>query len=146
MKTSRDLADLQPGVRVMAEAFLAACRESGIDVLVTCTLRDWESQASLYEQGRTKPGSRVTNAKAGDSAHNYGLAFDVVPLRDGKPVWGTIADRDRALWVQVGKIGEACGLEWGGRWNTFLDLPHFQDLGGKTLAELRNEYRTTQLA
>jgi len=139
VKTSRSLDDLTPDVREKAEAFLQACRESDIDIVVTCTLRDMEQQAALYAQGRTAPGNRVTNARAGDSAHNYGRAFDVVPLRNGKPVWGTTADMDRALWIQVGKIGEAAGLEWAGRWTGFVEYAHFQDLGGKTIAQLKEE-------
>ena len=83
MKNSRSLDDLLPPVRSRAQAFLAACKQEGIDILVTSTYRDLESQAALYAQGRTAPGKRVTNAKPGQSYHNWRVAFDVVPLRDG---------------------------------------------------------------
>lgn len=137
MKSSRSLDDLQPHVAAMCRAHLAACAAAGIDLIVTCTLRDWEMQAQLYRQGRTTKGARVTNADAGDSAHNYGLAYDVVPLRNGKPVWGTIATMDEELWTRVGELGELEGLEWAGRWRTFKEFAHFQDLGGRTIAELK---------
>jgi peptidoglycan L-alanyl-D-glutamate endopeptidase CwlK len=136
MINSRDLKDLHPKVKKMAEAFIAKCKAQGIDVLVTSTYRDNESQNALYAQGRTAPGKRVTNAAAGHSMHNFQCAFDVVPLRNGKPVWGT-AGMDLKLWKSVGAIGESVGLEWGGSWTSFVDYPHFQYTGGLSLADLR---------
>lgn len=136
MINSRDLAALHPKVQAKARAFLEACHAQGIDVLVTSTYRDDESQNALYAQGRTKPGAKVTNAKAGESWHNYRLAFDIVPLRAGKPVWGTKGE-DGKLWARIGAIGEAHGLEWAGRWSRFKEFPHFQWTGGLTLKELQ---------
>lgn len=133
MINSRSLDDLHPRVAEMARHFLEHCDAMGIDVLVTSTFRDAQSQSALYEQGRTKPGRRVTNAKPGQSFHNWQVAFDVVPLRNGKPVWGTTgADGD--LWEQIGKIGESVGLEWAGRWKKFREYAHFQYTGGHNLA------------
>jgi peptidoglycan L-alanyl-D-glutamate endopeptidase CwlK len=90
----------------------------------------------LYAQGRTTKGSIVTNAKAGQSWHNYRLAFDIVPLKNGKPVWGT-SGADGKLWKAIAKIGKACGLEWAGDWKTFSEYPHFQHTGGLTLKDLQ---------
>lgn len=137
MKNSRSLEDLYPGVRRRVEAFLAAAKGEGIDLLVTSTYRDFESQQALYDQGRTKPGKIVTNAKPGRSWHNYGLAVDVVPLRNGKPVW----DAKDPVWETVGKLGEAAGLEWAGRWTKFRELPHFQYTGGATLDQVAQGWR-----
>lgn len=143
--TSRNLYDLHPDVMPLCVRFIAACREHGIDILVTCTYRSMAEQDALYAKGRTAPGRIVTNARGGYSLHNVTLAdgtpaaraFDVVPLRAGKPVWGTSGDGiddnpadddkdDLELWQRVGAIGEACGLEWAGRWRTFREFPHFQ--------------------
>ena len=88
MINSRDLNELLPAVKGRVDDFLEACKGSGIDLLVTSTYRDIESQDALYAQGRTTDGRIVTNAKGGDSFHNYRCAVDVVPLRNGKPVWG----------------------------------------------------------
>lgn len=141
---SRRIEDLHPAVRGKALEFLRRCAESGIDVLITCTYRSNAEQAELYAQGRTKPGRKLTNAKPGQSKHNHtvdglpaSLAFDVVPLRHGKPVWGTSGngidsdptddDRDDLeLWQRVGAIGEAAGLSWAGRWTSFREFPHFE--------------------
>lgn len=137
MISSRKLEDLHPKVKKMAEDFLARCKAAGIDVLITCTYRDAAEQNRLYAIGRTVPGRKVTNAKAGQSFHNYRLAFDCVPMRHGKPVWGTTG-ADGELWAKVGEIGVAVGLEWAGKWTRFKEFPHFQYTGGKPLAHFQN--------
>ena len=136
MQNSRSLSDLHPKVKAMAEAFINSCKKEGIDILVTSTYRDAESQNELYAQGRTKPGNKVTNAKAGQSWHNYRLAFDVVPLRNGKPVWGTTGE-DGKLWKRIGAIGKSVGLEWAGDWVSMKEFPHFQFSQGLTIKDLQ---------
>ena len=137
MINSRSIMDLHPKVQIIISAMVEACIEAGFDILITSTYRDAEAQNSLYSQGRTKKGSIVTNAKAGESFHNYRLAFDIVPLRNGKPVWGT-KGADGKLWKDIAKIGKACGLEWAGDWKTFVEFPHFQYTQGLTLKDLQN--------
>lgn len=134
--SSRKLTDLHPQMQSMVTRFLANARAAGIDLLVTCTYRSNEEQAALYAIGRTKPGRIVTNAKPGRSTHNNtlngkpaALAVDVVPARDGKPVWSA----SDPVWKRVGEIGEKVGLEWAGRWTTFREYPHFQHPQAKTL-------------
>jgi len=46
------------------------------------TLRTFAEQDALYAKGRTEAGKIVTNAKGGMSYHNYGLAIDIVLLKD----------------------------------------------------------------
>ena len=133
MINSRNLDDLLPQVKIKVEQFIQACKDKGIDILVTSTYRDMESQDALYEQGRTTPGKIVTNARAGDSYHNWRCAVDVVPIIGGKPDW----DGSHPAWQQIGEIGEECGLEWAGRWKSFRELAHFQYTNGLTLAQLK---------
>ena len=132
MINSRNLSDLNPRVEVLARKFIAECEKQGIHLIVTSTYRDAESQNALYAQGRTKPGNKVTNAKAGQSYHNWRVAFDVVPTVNGKAVWD-----DDALWKRIGAIGQSCGLEWGGAWKSIHDTPHFQFTGGLKLADFQ---------
>jgi len=132
MKNSRDIKDLLPIVAAKCDAFIAACKAQGIDVLITSTLRDNESQNALYAQGRTTAGNIVTNAKAGQSFHNYGCAFDFVPLVNGKAMWN-----DSKLFERCGVIAESCGLEWAGRWKSFKELAHCQYTGGLTIKDLQ---------
>ena len=136
MINSRRLEDLHPVVQEMARAHLAACDEAGIDLLVTSTYRDHASQNALFAQGRTAPGRKVTNARGGQSFHQYRVAYDVVPLRNGKPVWGTTGE-DGKLWETVGELGESVGLEWAGRWVRFREFPHFQFTAGKPLSHFQ---------
>ena len=155
---SRDTSKLEPGTRIRVLRFLAAAEAADIDLLVTCTDRSFDEQAKLYAIGRTKPGNpcqcgkkanpigtcskhlmglRVTNAKPGESWHNWNRAVDVVPLRHGKPVWDTDAKENRELWETVGALGKAEGLEWAGDWTRFREFPHFQYTEGLSLTALQ---------
>lgn len=126
---SRKLEDLRSDVREKAEKFLSAAKNLGIDVLITCTYRSNEEQKQLYAQGRTAPGKIVTNALPGESKHNNmegggpaSLAFDVVPLINGKPVW----DASNPVWKILGGLGKSVGLNWAGDWKRFKEYPHFE--------------------
>ncbi len=132
--SSRDPNDLHPDLQVIFTRFMHQAKVAAIDVLCTCTYRSNIEQDALYAQGRTKPGDIVTNAKAGQSAHNYLLkgkpaakAFDIVPLRNGSCVWGTKQKDDSALWQTLGKIGTDLGLNWYGNPKApFHEMAHFQ--------------------
>lgn len=93
--------------------------------------RSNELQDKLYNQ---RP--KVTNAKGGQSMHNYGLAFDIVVLYDNdgngtfeEASWSQIRDFDKdskADWMEVTNLFKSRGWEWGGDWKSFKDDPHFQ--------------------
>jgi peptidoglycan L-alanyl-D-glutamate endopeptidase CwlK len=133
MIASRNIDDLLPVVKEKVKKFVALCKGDGIELLITSTYRDHESQNALYAQGRTEPGRVVTNAKGGQSFHNYRCAVDVVPLVNGKPDW----DGTHPIWAKIGNYGKLAGLEWAGEWTRFKELAHFQYTGGLTLADLR---------
>jgi len=132
MVNSRNINDLHTKVTAMASEFINRCKAEGIDVLITSTYRDAESQNELYAQGRTKPGKKVTNAKAGQSYHNWRVAFDFVPIINGKAQWN-----DAELFTKCGEIAESVGLEWAGRWVKFKELAHCQYTGGLKLADFQ---------
>lgn len=132
MINSRDVKDLNLKVATKCNQFIDSCKKQGIDVLITSTYRDAESQNALYAQGRTAPGKKVTNAKGGQSFHNWKVAFDFVPLVNGKAMWS-----DTALFTKCGEIAESVGLEWAGRWKTFKELAHCQYTGGLTLQDFQ---------
>lgn len=129
--SSRSIEYLIPMVRSMAEHMIKACALEDIDIIVTSTYRDNESQLALYNQGRSLPGRVVTNAKPGHSYHNWRCAFDVVPIVGGKAIWN-----DMNLWYRIGQIGEACGLEWAGRWKMMKESAHFQYTNGLSISDL----------
>ncbi len=145
MISSRKLEDLHPDLIPKAKDFKRICLSLGIDVIITCTYRDEECQTELYKQGRTKPGKIVTRAQAGESAHNSlgadgkpaAMAFDFVPLRNGKLVWGTAGDGldddpsddhtdDLELWQRCGQVATELGLLWAGYWTKMREYPHCQ--------------------
>ena len=103
------------------------------------TLRTFAEQDALYAQGRTKPGAKITNAKGGQSYHNYGLAIDIVLLIGSAASWDTKSDFDgdgKSDWQEVVSIFKRHGWEWGGDWK-FTDMPHFQKTLGKSIADLQ---------
>jgi peptidoglycan LD-endopeptidase CwlK len=93
-------------------------------------------------------GLTITNAKGGDSMHNYGIGADYVldGMLDRPGVqWSwdlkMDANRDgRNDWHQMGELAERCGLVWGGRWKKFTDFPHLE-MPGLTLNEIKEFYR-----
>ena len=111
---------LQPEVAPYARALLERAAAIGLEVKLISGLRTYAEQDELFAQGRTKPGRRVTNAKGGESNHNFGIAFDVGVFR-GKDYLP-----ESPAYDVIGAIGVELGLEWGGDWHSFIDKPHFQ--------------------
>lgn len=110
------------------------------------TLRTFVEQDALYAQGRTAHGKIVTNARGGQSYHNYGLAVDIVLLVDKdkngsfeSASWETNVDFDgdgKADWMEVVQIFKRHGWAWGGDWK-FTDMPHFEKTFGHSIADLQ---------
>lgn len=114
--------------------------------------RSFDEQATLFAQGRSVPGTKiVTKAGPGRSWHNYGLAWDLVLLKDADgngtfeaASWETNIDFDKdgkADWMEAVAIAKKYGWEWGGDWKGFTDLPHFQKTFGLTIEEALKRYR-----
>ncbi|CDF84271.1 peptidase m15b and m15c dd-carboxypeptidase vany/endolysin [Pseudomonas knackmussii B13] len=114
------IATLLPEVRPYARALVQKATAAGIRIKVISALRTYAEQDQLYAQGRTAPGTVVTNAKAGQSNHNFGIAFDV-GVFEGNKYLG-----DSPKYKAVGALGIELGLEWGGNWKSIVDQPHFQ--------------------
>lgn len=121
MLNSRDIDRLRPDVAANCRRWLELCKDAGLNVLVTQTVRDKEYQEYLYAQGRTRPGSIVTNGKVPTfHADTAGLAFDFC-----KNVKGHEYD-DNAFFHKAGAIAKGLGFSWGGDWKSFPDMPHIQ--------------------
>lgn len=120
---SRDIFDLKPDLQALCKEFLAKTHAEGIHTFLTCTLRTNEEQDELYAQGRTKLGKIVTNARAGQSKHNTGSAFDfAIRNDDGSLNWDTKTHE----WQRAGQIGVELGLVWGGNWKSIKDYAHME--------------------
>lgn len=119
-RSERVIASLLPEVMPYARALVQRAAAVGITVKVISGLRSYAEQDALYAQGRTAPGPKVTNARAGHSNHNFGIAFDI-GVFEGSRYLG-----DSPKYRAVGVLGVELGLEWGGNWRTMVDLPHYQ--------------------
>jgi peptidoglycan L-alanyl-D-glutamate endopeptidase CwlK len=99
----------------------------GVRLRFAYTYRSPKEQDKLFNQ---KP--KVTNAKGWQSLHNYGLAFDIVVLKDknGDGTFETASFDLDEHWMKVVTYFKSKGWEWGGDWKKFKDAPHFQKVFG----------------
>lgn len=119
-RSEKTIATLLPEVQPMARALVQKAALAGIKIRIISGMRTYAEQDALYAQGRTAPGSVVTNARGGYSNHNFGIAFDV-GVFEGSAYLG-----DSPKYKAVGVLGMDLGLEWGGNWKTIVDQPHYQ--------------------
>lgn len=136
-RTEKNLATLVPKAQDAARRFLAELRShlpSGVTVEIISGSRSYSEQNALYAQGRTAKGPKVTNARGGQSNHNFGVAWDIGFFKGGKYL------DESPLYAFAGGIGRGQGLEWGGDWKSIQDEPHFQLRTGLTLAEMRDRH------
>ena len=80
-RTLRAIESLTPAFQRQVRGWVTEMINSKIPPLIYCGRRTMEEQAALYKIGRSVKGKIVTNARPGESYHNYGLAFDWVPLK-----------------------------------------------------------------
>jgi len=149
---SRKLEDLISEVQEKAEKVHEVCEQVGVDLLIYCTLRSLEEQAKLFRQSRSWAeikkkidkfrnrgfyfladiieqvgpcsGRHVTNAGPGESWHNFGEAWDAVPLIGGKPAWNYL--HAKAEWDAYGECVRQVNMYWAGDWTNFREYPHAQ--------------------
>ena len=109
-RTLKSVATLEANFQRRVRQWLDEMVQTGIRPLIYCGRRTFEEQARLWALGRTKPGKIVTKARPGESYHNYGLAFDWVPMRpSAKDANLLTADWNDATAY---KVGEQCGLSF----------------------------------
>ncbi len=131
------IKSLHPSLQPFARNLIAKGIQHGIPLIITDAFRSIADQNKDYAKGRTAPGSIVTYAKGGESFHNYGLAFDVVPVVNGKATY-------TYDWQKIGDLGKSVGLEWGGDF-PHADRPHFEKKFGNTIAMLQQKHAAGDL-
>ena len=114
---SIDMSLLHPRFAEKLQELEAQCSVRGLVLGFSTGYRSAAEQDALYAQGRTAPGSIVTNARGGYSQHNWGIAADFFQNIVGHAY-------DEWFFDTVGPMAEALGLGWGGRWTDFVDRPH----------------------
>lgn len=135
--------NLHPAVEEGARELMKRSFARGIPIQITQGYRSINEQNSLYAIGRTVNGKKVTNAKGGQSYHNYGLAIDFVLLsNDGNTALWTVNDK----WREVAAIGKSLGFKWGGDWTSFKDYPHLEMTFGLSIDDLQRGKRPANTA
>ena len=138
MTDSRSIAKLQqlhPKLRAIAvAAYNLAVNETpvGVHPYIIETYRSFAESDALYKQGRSLPGPIVSNAPAGHSWHNYGLALDFGLMINGKESY--IHDDN---WMKVISIFESHGFYSGLYFaGSFKDPDHLENHLGQTIKGL----------
>lgn len=119
-RSERNIATLVPKAQEVARRWLKAAtikaNELGVEVRIIDGNRTYAEQNKLYAQ---RP--KVTNAKGGQSWHNFGLAFDFGVFK-GKSYLG-----NSPHYKTLGKLATSIpSATWGGTWTKLVDEPHIQ--------------------
>ncbi|WJH27068.1 M15 family metallopeptidase [Paenibacillus sp. CC-CFT742] len=139
------ITGLHPVVAESEQLLVRKAARRGIDIVITHGYRSIEEQDELFNQGRSTTGNIVTNARGGESYHNYGLAIDfALRTPDGDVVWDMERDDNgngQADWMEVVDLAKELGFTWGGDWANFPDYPHLQMDFGLSINELKRGKR-----
>jgi len=148
-RTEKNLATLDPNALATMRQLVALAKKIGKDHGVTVKVlsgnRSWEEQDKLYAKGRTAPGKVVTNARGGQSNHNFGIAIDFGIFKGSSYLDGSKTKSKKDLAHRVHKaIGEAAktsGLDtkWGGDWRK-PDYPHHEIKTGLSLSQKQTAF------
>lgn len=113
---SRDLNLLHPKLKTLVPLFIKGCKDKGIDVIITCTGRDFVTQVALYAQGRqplnetnrlrriagidpiteiankkrvtwTLASRHIINLDDSETSNDTATAFDYAVVKNGKAIW-----------------------------------------------------------
>lgn len=117
---NRDWARLDPDFMNLALRVFARMEARGYPLALLEGYRSPDRQDALAEAG-----PHVTNARAFQSKHQYGLALDAAPIRNGRLV---ISEKDpwaMQAYLAFGEEAEKEGLIWGGRW-ALRDYGHIE--------------------
>lgn len=119
----RDWNKLDPRFAQPVLQVLSRLQSRGYTFVLLEGYRSPERQEKLADLG-----NHVTNARAFQSKHQFGVAADLAPVSDGKLV---ISERDpwaMQAYLALGEEAEKAGLTWGGRW-WFKDYGHVEMSG-----------------
>lgn len=160
------IEDIHPYLRVeLRQIYKEICEKfpANVGARFVQVYRSFAEQDALYAQGRNGDKRQVvTDARGGQSFHNFGDAVDFVLLydknRDGQiqtneVIWDreTDIDDDHMIdWLEVVAVFKKYGWRWGGDRTKGKDYPHFDkspvDIhellarynAGKVITEVRN--------
>ena len=135
-RSENNIRTLSLKAQPLARAFLARLSASGIRARIISGTRTYAMQDALYRKGRFGyAGPIVTNARGGQSNHNFGIAWDIGVFTDDG---GYITDAE--AYAAAAGVALSGDLEWGGSWQGFVDNPHYQLRLPLTLAAVRGRF------
>jgi len=112
---------------------------TGMQWVITSARRTMAEQQALYDQGRKNDKPVVTKAPPGSSAHNFGLAVDLAPIKDGKIWW----EAPKTKWKVMADTAQSMGLVAGYYFKTIFDAPHVEDKSWKQQQAMWREGKIT---
>lgn len=140
MRTERLIQTLHLKAQETARIFMTRALNTVIDVRIISGTRTYEEQNALFRKGRFgNPGPRVTNARGGQSNHNFGIAWDIGIFQNGAYL-GDSPLYDQMAQIILNTPDLANRLIWGGNWHSFQDRPHYQLVTGFSITELRQRF------
>ena len=137
-RSESNIQTLLPTTQKKARDFMKSVQAAGVTIKIISGTRTFAEQDALYRQGRDLPGNKVTNARGGQSNHNFGVAWDIGVFQNGQYL------DESPLYRQVGSIGKEMGLEWGGDWKSMTDEPHFQMVPEANLKAIATSFASGQ--
>lgn len=143
-RSERNIGTLRLQAQRRAREFLARVLDAGVLARIISGTRSYAEQNALFTKGRFgNPGPKVTNARGGQSNHNFGIAWDIGIFT---PQGGYVqADGPYVQAAALGMAGTHGEIEWGGNWTSFVDLPHYQLAQPLSMAELRKRFEEGSL-
>jgi len=137
-RTEGHIATLHIKAQKVARKFMAKASSGPLTCKIISGTRSYAEQDALYKKGRWgNPGSKVTNARGGQSNHNFCIAWDIGLFdASGKYLTGATKAEQRA-YEGIAALAADPDLEWGGNWSSFKDRPHYQARTGKTTSQVR---------
>lgn len=117
------ITTLAPKAQILARKFLDTVLTSGLDIRIISGTRTYAQQDALFRKGRYGNKEKVvTQARGGQSNHNFGLAWDIGLFENGKYITADTKYKTLA----ASPLAALPELEWGGNWVKFKDYPHYQ--------------------
>jgi peptidoglycan L-alanyl-D-glutamate endopeptidase CwlK len=132
-RTEGVIISLLPKAQAKAREFM---RVAGPTCKLLSGTRTYAEQDALFAQRPV-----VTRARGGQSNHNFCIAWDVGIFQNGHYLTGATKAEEAAYAALAANIkAHVADLEWGGDWKSITDMPHYQLVTGKTLAQVRTAF------
>ena len=121
-QNAEKLSKVKPELAEKCRQIIELAKAEKYTLLVTNGFRSVEEQNKLYAIGRRgiKGEKKVTNAKGGQSNHNFKEAVDFAFIINGEISW------DEKLYQNIGRWAKIVGLKWGRNFKAITDKPHVE--------------------